>query len=220
MTPLESVRSPAVWCDGRVTSFLRRCAALALVALVCAPAAALASPPDAARASAGSVADTGPTDIFTGVVIARLPQKRGDQVPLYRVRVDEVIKGRLQRDATATVTRAAAFANCEYARLQPNRTQLVLFQLTADGSALVATECSDAGPADPKLLRELRQQVKAEEEEQNPPPPPAEPDPVVYRDLGVDDPRPVPRAAAPGLAIVIVGVLGLLLTGRLSRRRS
>jgi hypothetical protein len=203
-----------------VIATLRRCAVLALVALVCAPAAALASTPDAARASAVTAADTGPTDIFTGVVVTRLQQRRGDRVPLYRVRVDEVIKGRLQRDATATVVRAAAFANCEYARLQPNRTQLVLFQLTDDGSTLTATECSDIGPADPKLLRELRQQAKAEEEEQNPPPPPVEPDPVVYRDLGVDDPRPFPRAAAPGLAIVIVGVLGLLLTGRLSRRRS
>lgn len=199
-----------------MTAILRKAAAVLLVALVLAPSAALASSPGSSTA-----AETGPTDIITGTIETRFPQRPPSAAaPLYKIRIAEVIKGDLQPGTTTVLTREPAFARCDAAELKPDRTRQYLFQLTADGAQLLAMRCDDVLAATPQLLRQIRQAVQAEEEAENPPQPPAEPEPVVYRDLGVDEARPFGRAAAPGLAIVIVGVLGLLLTGRLGRRRS
>lgn len=49
-----------------------------------------------------------------------------------------------------------------------------------------------------------------------PPPPP--PPPVTFTSTGAAAPRPFLKAAAPGIALLIIGLLGLIVVGRIGRR--
>ncbi len=111
-----------------------------------------------------------------------------------------------------------------------------LFDATVQGEAYVVARCDDAVLASDTVLAQVVEQFG----QGRPPGSPSTPEPEPFDDVAylcpdtrdavtdLDDPagcetlgddEPFDRAAAPGLALVIVGLLGLFLARRLGRRR-
>ncbi len=218
------------------------------LAALAAPASAEVGAGMATEAGAGLSAaaptegDDEPTEIFVGRV-QDVEEVLGESPNRNRVRfsVDVLIVfGDTTVDTTEVkvltvpgLDRCAAFP-------KDRRTQRYLFRLTNQSGRLVAQKCSDIvefGRSDQAAVVEEYGDAR----QPGPPPPPEPPvvelDPVTYTcpdtneaiaDVtapvddcpALDDPTTTDRAAAPGLALAIVGVLGLVVVRRLGRRSS
>jgi hypothetical protein len=209
------------WLHEGVLTLLRRLAALALLAGALLGALTWVTPASAAPPECTcTTADTEQlarqaNDVFTGTVTASTaaPKDDGTQgsVLTHDVTVELVYKGDM-REPTVQV-RTMSGSPCDLRRL-PDGTQYTFFVEVVD-EVLVADGCGGTRVPDATLVAELETLYGAGE-------PPRAAAPVETADIervpGVEPPMTVTRAAAPGAAMVLVGLLGLVVVRRLGRR--
>jgi xanthosine utilization system XapX-like protein len=167
------------------------------------PATAAACPAPQPLRSAVKHADV----VFTGTVTGR--RVRGAQVE-YAVDVQRSYMGRVDERQTVTTDRAARA--CGVPHLQ--RGGDYLFVADRSGDHLTTSAARGTAPAGRGLVRRVERLLGQGEG-----PVPAEPVRATFTPVA-GDPTPLTRLVAPGVALVIVGLLGLVLAGALGRRRA
>jgi hypothetical protein len=158
--------------------------------------------------------------VFTGTLlnVRRLTttQSGTDQsVPRqlsYRVGVDRVYKGVLTQPEVAVVTEAFSAA-CGLGRLPVDRDYA--FFVSATGSDLRANLCGGTTRATDQVVARVGAALGEGSPVTTDQTPPSAAEQTV---LELSEPADFPRLAAPGAALALVGVLGLLVVGRVGRR--
>ena len=151
--------------------------------------------------------------VFSGTVsMASGPTTSGKrQVMSYDVKVDRVYKGDITSQ-TVTVKSDADPAKCGLAGVTAG-TRYLFFVRDADPN-LLANKCGGSGPA----RSAKTQKVIAILGDGSTPIPPT-PDKATFTRVADSEPATLTRLAAPGAAMVLVGLLGLMLFGALGRSR-
>jgi hypothetical protein len=193
--------------DGRVLDTVRRL----LAALVLAGCGVLAL---GAPSQAACPAVTGTTqshtkdasDVFSGTVKDRA--REGDQV-VYEVEVERVYKGEIGT-AQVKVSTPAASNDCGLPDLRSNRRYV--FFARADGSALATDQASGTASASARLVKKVERLLGDGRVAVAP-----EPEKAEFTRVADAQPDSLTRLAAPGVALVLVGLLGLLVVRRLAR---
>jgi hypothetical protein len=152
--------------------------------------------------------------VFSGTVsMASGPTTSGKrQMMSYDVRVDRVYKG---DDLTAPVLTVKSIANesaCGLTGMTADNRYL--FFVRANGDNLLANSCGGTGPATSAKTQKL---VALLGEGRTPIPP--TPEEAVFTPVAGADPLPLTRLAAPGAALLLLGLLGLMVFGVLGRSR-
>ena len=188
-----------IWCDGPV---LRRALALAVVATcatlgVLLPAQTSSAAPPCVR-PAPRVAVQRATVVFTGVVTSATAS---GTTFVQTVRVDRIYKGQLTSGEQRVRTTGG---RCGLGRLTPDERYVVM--ATPDGDSWLAGPRSGTAAASDALLARVQSVLG----QGTAPATPAAPPKVDLEQVGSARPTPFLRMAAPGLALIIVGLLGLL----------
>lgn len=152
--------------------------------------------------------------VFSGTVsMASGPTTSGKrQVMSYDVKVDRVYKGDIT-STTVTVKSDADATRCGLTGMSAG-TRYLFFVRVNDESALLADRCGGTGPA----KNSKTQKVKAILGPGTNPTPP-KPEAATFEKVADSDPPALTRLAAPGAALVLVGLLGLMVFGALGRSR-
>jgi len=181
--------------------------------------------------------DGDPDDVFAGriqrVQTVEGPKNRPDR-PVYTVLVMEVYGESEIDTGRVTVHTSAALDKCAALPTRPGD-QPYFFTLDRQGVRLVATMCSDVRPATESARSRIIATYGDPRPAVMPDPEPVLPD-VTYTCPDTNEalaeiesatqacdelsaPNDLDRAAAPGLALVIIGLLGLLVVRRVGRTR-
>ncbi|MGD9958661.1 hypothetical protein [Nocardioides sp.] len=149
-------------------------------------------------------------DVFVGTVTSKARVAAG---VTYVVAVERVYKGSVSNPAK--VTTGADSASCGVDNLVADRRYV--FMGAASGDAIEINLCGGTAPATTRKLDQVTALFGAGKAPAAAP----DPDPVSATITRVDDTKPVSfaRLAAPGGALLIVGLLGLFLLRRMSRAR-
>lgn len=147
--------------------------------------------------------------VFRGVVSKTRPvQGKGAQrIRTYKVKADRVYEASLVTDFV--VVTAAVGAKCPPPTLAHGKRYI--FFVTEEGSRLMATPAT--ARATKKLTRQVVAKLGSGVQPQKAPPVTAE-----FTKVADATPPRLSRLLAPGAALVIVSLLGLLVVGRLGRR--
>ncbi|QSR28536.1 hypothetical protein CFH99_23210 [Nocardioides aromaticivorans] len=191
-----------------------------------APAAAGPIPPgcgalDVTDTQAVAANAEGASDVFVGRVV-RLDRVRvhpgatsgtttspATRDLLYDVLVDVPVTGDLAADRRVDVVLVGVEGGEEPLR----RSRRYLFFATDEGSVLRADGCdgyASGTSLDAATLEEIRTALTAE---------PETPDAVLSKPEGSDGPPDLGRVVAPGAAVSLIGILGLVLISRVGRHR-
>ena len=195
-----------IWSDVRVLAPARRL--LAAAALAGCTVVVAASP-----AQADLQADTKRARaVFTGTV-TDASQARGERPAsaTYDVRVERVYKGNVSAE-TVQVASSRTSRDCRRLDLATDRDYL--FFAATDASAFTADTCSGTQPASARLVGRVEQMLG-----QGRPPVPARPEQAVFTRVADAEPPTLTRTAAPGIACILAGLLGLVVVRRVGSRR-
>lgn len=204
-----------IWCDVRVFSAAGRF----LAALVLAGVAVVVGqlPAHACSCVPASVPKDlkAASDVFTGTVTsARTSGTARRGTVTYGVAVQRVYRGGVHTD-DVTVTTARGPRSCGLDRLRENRRYL--FLASASGSELVLDSCGGTAPARPAVVRRV-ERVLGQGRAPSPTAAPSPPPQATFTRVSVSTPGSVTRLAAPGAALVLLGLLGLVVVRRLGKR--
>jgi hypothetical protein len=196
-----------ICCDVRVFAPARRLAAA--VALTGCGLVVGALPADAGTQADAKQASA----VFIGRVtdVDRAPRKGNEPVTAtYDVEVERVYKGNVSTE-TVQVTSSRASKDCKRLELDPGR-QYVFF-VDNDESALAADTCSGTDRASTGLVTRVERMLG-----EGRPPVPARPEQAVFHRVADAEPPTLTRLAAPGVALILVGLLGLVVVRRVGAR--
>jgi len=144
--------------------------------------------------------------VFVGTVDKVTAQGRGYR---YDVTATHAYKGAVDR--RTSVSSAARPSACGLGELKVGKDYLFLAR--GDAPPYTTTTCDGSGPANPDRITRLEALLGAGTPIEEPPPPSA-----TRTRVEESPPGTFARLAAPGAALVLVGLLGLIVVGRLSRR--
>jgi hypothetical protein len=154
--------------------------------------------------------------VFTGTVtsVTGAGKADGQRGATYTqlVEVDRVYKGGIDT-LTVEVTSdsgSSGTGQCGLGGLDPGRRYVFFVQ--GDGEAWTAEGCGGTAPAADKLVTQVERLLG-----DGRPPMPPEPEEAVFTQVSGGEPTSLTRAAAPGAALVIIGLLGLVVVRRLGR---
>ena len=191
----------------RVLDHARRSLAALLLAggaVVLAQAPALACPAGSGTTQT-HVKDA--ADVFTGTV---REVARHDSAVVYSVEVDRVYKGEVTTPRVKVATPASARA-CGLPDLATGRPYV--FFAVPDASRLATDQRTGTAAASDKLVAQVERLLGTGHD----PVPPA-PRTAHFTLVGESSPTSLTRLAAPGAALVLAGLLGLLVVRRVSSR--
>lgn len=161
--------------------------------------------------------------VFTATVgdvaVAQNPGRPGDTTITNALEVDRVYKGTVDSPAQVVRTTPRTQATCGLGRLKSGSRYVFIVQRAGaadpSGAQWVDDGCSGTRLQTAALVTQVEDVLGDGEPASPPPPPPA----AVLTDADTSEPPTFGRAAAPGLALVLVGLLGLVLVRRLNARR-
>ena len=146
--------------------------------------------------------------VFTGSVDS-VSEPSGSEVT-YEVTADRAYKGELP-GRSVTVTSRTDSASCGLGDLETDRPHV--FLVARSGDSFSADSCSGTAPVSAKVDERLTRLLG-----RGTPVPESPPASATYTPLETSAPPPLERLAAPGAALVIIGLLGLVVVRRLGRR--
>lgn len=153
--------------------------------------------------------------IFSGVVtsVETEPTSGGPRGAtfIHDVEVDLVYKGDVTTSAVQVRTDQSR-ATCSLGKLAADKAYVFFVQ--PSGEIWTASGASGTAPASDRLLARVERLLGAG----HLPVPPA-PEKATFTTVAAGEPTTLTRAAAPGLALIIIGLLGLAVAGRLGSRR-
>ena len=151
--------------------------------------------------------------VFSGTVtMASGPTTSGKrQIMSYDVKVDNVYKGDIT-SPQVTVKSDADPTRCGLSGMTADTRYL--FFVRANEANLLANKCGGTGPARSTKTQKVVALLGPGTTPIPPTPPPAE-----FTSVAGAEPLPLTRLAAPGAAMVLLGLLGLMIFGVLGRSR-
>jgi hypothetical protein len=150
--------------------------------------------------------------VFTGTLRDRSRVRSGDRpATAYSVQAGVVYKGAV---TTADVEVVSPANDCSLRGLRTN--EEYVFFVTARGSELRADRCGGTARATGSLVRTVERELG--EGTRVDPAPEAEGAQAVFTPVADAQPESLTRLAAPGAALVLIGLLGLLLVRRAGAR--
>jgi hypothetical protein len=189
-------------------------APLVTPALGAAPAGAVAAAvPDACPRTTAAEAVREADAVFTGEVsdAARQAGSAQDPVFAHEVRVERVYKGSVTTETVPVLTRPPTRRGAGLGALEEGQTYLFLVRAATE--TFVAGGCGGTSLASADLVTRIEQLLG---DGRSPTPPEV---PQAHLESVADsEPADFTRTAAPGLALVLVGLLGLVVVRRLGRR--
>ena len=156
------------------------------------------------------------TGVFSGTLtMASGPTTTGKrQIMSYDVKVDRVYKGEDLTSPTVTVRSDADAAACGLTGLIADGRYLFFVRAQGANANLLTNSCSGTGPATNARTQRLVALLG-----QGTTPVPPTPDKPVFESVEGAEPASLTRMAAPGAAMLLVGLLGLMVFGALGRSR-
>jgi hypothetical protein len=176
------------------------------VAVTGAPAAAACPTPTGGLAEHAKVA----ADVFSGAVAGR---SESGSIVTYTITVDRVYKGSVSTEQVSVTTDTRPRA-CGLPTL-PQGTEYVFFAQESGGELTTGRRTGTA-PATPEYIARVEGMLGAGRPAVTPPPPPAE---VTFTTVAEESDE-LQRVAAPGVALILAGLLGLVLVAAVGRRRT
>jgi hypothetical protein len=154
------------------------------------------------------------TGVFSGVLtMASGPTNTGKRQSMsYDVKVDVVYKGEDITSPTVTVRSDADPSACGLTGMTADNRYL--FFVRAQGDNLLANSCGGTGPATSARTQRLVALLG-----QGTTPVPPTPAKAEFESVEGAEPASLTRMAAPGAAMLVVGLLGLMVFGALGRSR-
>ncbi|MET0524203.1 MAG: hypothetical protein ABWZ91_05335 [Nocardioides sp.] len=169
-----------------------------------------ASPDNCVKVTAADAADIADA-VFTGLVTSVRRVTPGEPFFTNSVQVDQVYKGPIEVPAVSVITRSNSRNRPGLGPLEEE--ERYLFFVRAGTDALTAGGCSGTGVAGADEVTRI-EEVLGEGRPAVPPPAPE----ASFDRVAQADPVDFTRSAAPGLALVLIGLLGLVVVRRLGRR--